>query len=77
MYYNKKVDVFSGILVKLYDVIKELCDNVLFVYDRYEKIEKRIYDEIGIYVVCGGMIVGEYDILFVGIDEIIIILYKV
>lgn len=40
VYYNKKVDVLSGMLEKLYDVIVFLKENVIFVYDRYELNEK-------------------------------------
>ena len=75
-HHNKKVDAPSGTLVKLYDVIKELRDNVSPVYDRHEKTEKRTHDEIGIHAVRGGTIVGEHDILFAGTDETITISHK-
>ena len=67
-HHNKKVDAPSGTLVKLYDVIKELRDQVTPVYDRHENTEKRTKDEIGIHAVRGGTIVGEHDILFAGTD---------
>lgn len=60
----------------MYDVIKELRDNVSPVYDRHEKTEKRTHDEIGIHAVRGGTIVGEHDILFAGTDETITISHK-
>ena len=75
-HHNKKVDAPSGTLVKLYDVIKELRDQVTPVYDRHENTEKRTKDEIGIHAVRGGTIVGEHDILFAGTDESITISHK-
>lgn len=75
-HHNKKVDAPSGTLVKLYDVIKELRENVTPVYDRHERNEKRTKDEIGIHAVRGGTIVGEHDILFAGTDETITISHK-
>ena len=75
-HHNKKVDAPSGTLVKLYDVIKELRDQVTPVYDRHENTEKRTKDEIGIHAVRGGTIVGEHDILFAGTDETITISHK-
>lgn len=70
-HHNKKVDAPSGTLVKLYDVIKELKENVNPVYDRHEKNEKRQPDDIGISAIRGGTIVGEHDVLFAGVDETI------
>ncbi|MCI2773080.1 4-hydroxy-tetrahydrodipicolinate reductase [Staphylococcus petrasii] len=75
-HHNKKVDAPSGTLVKLYDVIKELRNNVSPVYDRHERTEKREKDEIGIHAVRGGTIVGEHDVLFAGTDETITISHK-
>lgn len=75
-HHNKKVDAPSGTLVKLYDVIKELRENVTPVYDRHERTEKREKDEVGIHSVRGGTIVGEHDVLFAGTDETITISHK-
>ena len=52
------MDAPSGTLVKLYDVIKELRENVTPVYDRHERTEKREKDEVGIHSVRGGTIVA-------------------
>lgn len=75
-HHNKKVDAPSGTLVKLYDVIKDLRNNVSPIYDRHERTEKREKDEIGIHAVRGGTIVGEHDVLFAGTDETITISHK-
>ncbi|UDI78306.1 4-hydroxy-tetrahydrodipicolinate reductase [Staphylococcus taiwanensis] len=75
-HHNKKVDAPSGTLVKLYDVIKELRQNITPVYDRHDRTEQRTKDEVGIHSVRGGTIVGEHDVLFAGTDETITISHK-
>ncbi len=40
-------------------------------YDRSTRREKRPEKEIGISAVRGGTIVGEHDVLFAGMDEVI------
>lgn len=70
-HHNQKVDAPSGTLVKLYDVIEQLRDNVQPVYDRSQLTEKREKNEIGIHSLRGGTIVGEHDVLFAGVDETI------
>ena len=75
-HHNKKVDAPSGTLVKLYDVIKDLRQNIKPVYDRHELTEQRTKDEVGIHSIRGGTIVGEHDVLFAGTDETITISHK-
>lgn len=75
-HHNKKVDAPSGTLVKLYDVIKDLRQNITPVYDRHELTEQRTKDEVGIHSIRGGTIVGEHDVLFAGTDETITLSHK-
>lgn len=75
-HHNKKVDAPSGTLVKIYDVIKDLRQNITPVYDRHEHTEQRTKDEVGIHSIRGGTIVGEHDVLFAGTDETITISHK-
>lgn len=75
-HHNKKVDAPSGTLVKLYDVIKDLRQNITPVYDRHEHTEQRTKDEVGIHSIRGGTIVGEHDVLFAGTDETITLSHK-
>lgn len=75
-HHNKKVDAPSGTLVKIYDVIKDLRQNITPVYDRHELTEQRTKDEVGIHSIRGGTIVGEHDVLFAGTDETITISHK-
>ena len=42
-----------------------------YVYDRSQKREKRSKKEIGISAVRGGTIVGDHDVIFAGVDEVI------
>ena len=42
-----------------------------FVYDRHSTRTKRRKNEIGIHAVRGGTIVGEHEVIFAGLDEVI------
>ncbi|HEC2225894.1 TPA: 4-hydroxy-tetrahydrodipicolinate reductase [Staphylococcus delphini] len=75
-HHNQKVDAPSGTLVKLYDVIESLRQDVTPVYDRSQHDAKRTKNEIGIHTVRGGTIVGEHDVLFVGTDETITLSHR-
>ncbi|MFP4924407.1 4-hydroxy-tetrahydrodipicolinate reductase, partial [Staphylococcus pseudintermedius] len=75
-HHNQKVDAPSGTLVKLYDVIESLRQDVTPVYDRSQYDAKRTKNEIGIHTVRGGTIVGEHDVLFAGTDETITLSHR-
>ncbi|MBI5975442.1 4-hydroxy-tetrahydrodipicolinate reductase [Staphylococcus canis] len=75
-HHNQKVDAPSGTLVKLYDVITELRENMYANYNRSEQETKRNSNEIGIHALRGGTIVGEHDVLFAGVDETITLSHK-
>ncbi len=47
-----------------------------YVYDRSGRREKRPQKEIGISAVRGGSIVGEHDVIFAGLDEVITFSHK-
>ncbi|MDR1018258.1 MAG: 4-hydroxy-tetrahydrodipicolinate reductase [Lachnospiraceae bacterium] len=71
-HHNQKLDAPSGTAIALADSINEACDDdFVYKYDRSEVREKRSKKEIGISSVRGGTIVGEHDVLFCGIDEVI------
>ncbi len=73
-HHNKKADAPSGTALALADAINETMDNKYnYVYDRSQRREKRIKDEIGISAVRGGTIVGDHDVIFAGTDEVITI----
>lgn len=75
-HHNQKVDAPSGTLVKLYDVIERLRDEVQPVYDRSQQNAKREKNEVGIHSLRGGTIVGEHDVLFAGVDETITLSHR-
>ncbi len=71
-HHNQKVDAPSGTALALADTINEEFDNSYeYVYDRSQVREKRNAKEIGISAVRGGTIVGDHDVIFAGIDEVI------
>lgn len=71
-HHNLKVDAPSGTALALADSINEEFNNEYeYVYDRSQKREKRTDKEIGISAVRGGTIVGDHDVIFAGVDEVI------
>lgn len=73
-HHNQKVDAPSGTAIALADSINEELNNEYeYVYDRSKERKKREKKEIGISAVRGGNIVGEHEIIFAGIDEVITI----
>ena len=71
-HHNRKVDAPSGTAIALADSINEEYDNSYeYVYDRSTRREKRPEKEIGISAVRGGTIVGDHDVIFAGMDEVI------
>ena len=62
----------SGTALALADSLNEELGNAYtYVYDRSSRREKRPEKEIGISAVRGGSIVGEHEVIFAGVDEVI------
>lgn len=71
-HHNQKVDAPSGTALALADCINQVLNNEYdYTYDRSTVREKRKKKEIGISAVRGGTIVGEHEVIFAGIDEVI------
>ena len=71
-HHNQKLDAPSGTALALADSInEELNGEYEYVYDRSTRREKRPVKEIGISAVRGGTIVGDHDVIFAGMDEVI------
>lgn len=71
-HHNQKLDAPSGTALALADSINEELNNEYeYVYDRSTRREKRPQKEIGISAVRGGSIVGDHDVIFAGMDEVI------
>ena len=71
-HHNRKVDAPSGTALALADSINEAPDNAYtYTYDRSQVRRPRQKNEIGISALRGGTIVGEHEVLFAGLDEVI------
>jgi 4-hydroxy-tetrahydrodipicolinate reductase len=71
-HHNQKVDAPSGTALAFADAINEVLDNEYeYNYDRSKDRKKRSKKEIGMSAVRGGTIVGDHEIIFAGMDEVI------
>ena len=71
-HHNQKVDAPSGTALALADSLNEaLGQKYDYKYDRSQDRKKREKYEIGISAVRGGNIVGEHEVIFAGLDEVI------
>ena len=73
-HHNQKLDAPSGTALALADACNEALDEKYeYCYGRADRREKRPKNEIGISAVRGGNIVGEHEVIFAGLDEVITI----
>lgn len=71
-HHNQKLDAPSGTALALADAINEsMGGQYEYIYDRSKERKKRDKKELGISAVRGGTIVGEHEVIFAGIDEVI------
>lgn len=71
-HHNQKLDVPSGTALALADSVNEAMGNHYeYIYDRSQRSQKRDKNELGISAVRGGTIVGEHDVIFAGVDEVV------
>lgn len=71
-HHNLKKDAPSGTALALADAMNEQMDHQYrYVYDRSGRSEQRDAMELGISAVRGGNIVGEHEVFFCGLDEVI------
>lgn len=71
-HHNQKLDAPSGTALALADSVNEAMGGQYeYIFDRSQRREKRDKKELGISAVRGGTIVGEHDVIFAGIDEVI------
>ena len=71
-HHNKKVDAPSGTAIMLADAINDACGKEYeYVYERQSVRKPREKKELGISSIRGGTIVGEHEIMFAGVDEVI------
>ncbi len=71
-HHNQKVDAPSGTALALADTLNNALEEAyVYKYDRSQERKKREKYEIGIQAVRGGNIVGEHEVIFAGVDEVI------
>jgi 4-hydroxy-tetrahydrodipicolinate reductase len=71
-HHNQKVDAPSGTALLIADAMNEVLDNEYsYKYDRTVDREKRSKKEIGILPLRGGSIIGDHEVIFAGLDEVI------
>ena len=71
-HHNQKLDAPSGTALALADCMNDAVGgDYEYKYDRTKERKKREKNEIGISAVRGGSIVGEHEIIFAGMDEVI------
>lgn len=71
-HHNLKVDAPSGTALAMADSMNEALDDAYhYKYDRSQERVRRDAHEIGISAVRGGNIVGEHEVIFAGLDEIV------
>ena len=71
-HHNLKLDAPSGTALALADSMNDALGHVYeYKYDRSSERKKRDPHEIGISAVRGGSIVGEHEVIFAGLDEVI------
>ena len=71
-HHNQKIDAPSGTALMLAESVNNALDyDAKYEFDRHSKRAKRTKNEIGIHSVRGGTIVGEHEVIFAGLDEVI------
>ncbi|MDY3766294.1 MAG: 4-hydroxy-tetrahydrodipicolinate reductase [Lachnospiraceae bacterium] len=71
-HHHLKVDAPSGTALAMADSLNEALGNEYhYVFDRSQERKRRDEKEIGISAVRGGSIVGEHEVIFAGLDEVI------
>lgn len=71
-HHNQELDAPSGTALALADCLNDAVGGEYeYKYDRTKERKKREKNEIGISAVRGGSIVGEHEIIFAGMDEVI------
>ena len=71
-HHNRKIDAPSGTAFMLADAARDaLPFQAEYVYERQSERKPRKKQEIGISAIRGGTIVGEHQVIFAGLDEVV------
>ncbi len=69
MHHRYKKDAPSGTAVKIVDILKKATGIKKVVYGRHGLVGERPSDEIGVFALRGGDVVGDHTIIFAGLGE--------
>lgn len=76
-HHHRKLDAPSGTALMIADAVNEVFDSgKAYQYGRHGTDAKRKPEEIGIHAVRGGNIVGDHEVIFAGLEEIVEISHK-
>ena len=76
-HHRRKVDAPSGTAIMLADAASSaLPYDPEYVFERHSRSQSRPGNEIGISAVRGGTVVGEHEVIFAGLDEVIELRHK-
>lgn len=76
-HHHRKLDAPSGTALMIADAVNEVFDSgKSYQYGRHGTDAKRKPEEIGIHAVRGGNIVGDHEVIFAGLEEIVEISHK-
>lgn len=70
-HHNQKIDAPSGTALLLANSVKSSLESDINYVNGRDGLRKREKNEIGIHAVRGGSIVGEHEVIFAGVGEII------
>lgn len=80
-HHNQKLDAPSGTAIALADAANASLERAgekpyEMILDRSKSRMKRPHEEIGISAVRGGTIVGDHDVIFAGVDEVVTLSHR-
>ena len=80
-HHNQKLDAPSGTAIALADAANASLERAgekpyEMILDRSKRRMKRPHEEIGISAVRGGTIVGDHDVIFAGVDEVVTLSHR-
>ena len=80
-HHNQKLDAPSGTAIALADAANASLERAGekpygMILDRSKRRMKRPHEEIGISAVRGGTIVGDHDVIFAGVDEVVTLSHR-
>jgi len=76
IHHRKKIDAPSGTAIRLVEVLKSGTEDEKIIYGRHGIVGERKENEIGVFAVRGGDVVGDHTVFFLGDGERIEITHR-